>query len=102
METFQIEIKETLSTVINVNANSETEAISKIEALYTNEKIILDYDDHQSTDFDLKGLEKFENNADFSNFVLKNAEQMISSLSIEELAKIGFGSLINAKNNYEK
>ena len=39
-----------------------------------------------STDIDLKELDSFEQNGEFMNFILKNVENMISNLLIEELA----------------
>lgn len=51
METFKIEIKETLSRVIEIEANSADEAFSKIENLYKNEEIVLDADDYFETEF---------------------------------------------------
>jgi hypothetical protein len=51
METFKIEVKETLSRTIEVEANSTEEALDKIKALYKNEEIVLDADDCIDTEF---------------------------------------------------
>jgi hypothetical protein len=51
METFKIEIRETLSRIIEVKANSEDEAFSKIKDLYQNEEIVLNSDDYVDTEF---------------------------------------------------
>ena len=51
METFKIEVKETLSRIIEIEANSVDEAFSKIQNLYKNEKIVLDADDYVETEF---------------------------------------------------
>lgn len=51
METFKIEVKETLSRIIEVQASSEDEALSKIQDLYKKEKIVLDADDYVETEF---------------------------------------------------
>ena len=102
MKTFTIEIKETLLKTIEIEAVSIGEAVSQTETMYNNENIILNSSDHNSTEFDISNLESLSENIAFSNFVLKKAEEMLLSLSIEELAKIGFGSLINAKEVYEK
>jgi DpnD/PcfM-like protein len=51
METFKIEVKETLSRIIEVEATSEDEAISKIQDLYNKEKIVLNADDYVETEF---------------------------------------------------
>lgn len=100
MKTFEIEIKEVLSKTIKIKANSMNEAIVEVDKLYKNEEIVLDYTNHLSTDIDLKELGDFEKNNQFMSFILKNAEDMLSNLSIEELAKIGFGDLTRAINNF--
>lgn len=45
MKTFEIEIKEVLSRVININAENSMEAVSIVEELYNKEEIVLDYND---------------------------------------------------------
>ncbi len=50
METFKIEIKETLSRIIEIEANSADEAFFKIENLYQNEEIVLDAGDYVETE----------------------------------------------------
>jgi len=45
METFKIEVKETLSRIIEIKANSTDEAISIVREQYKNENIVLDADD---------------------------------------------------------
>lgn len=51
METFKIEIKETLSRTIEIEANSMDEAYSKVREMYRDEEILLDSDDYVDTDF---------------------------------------------------
>lgn len=51
METFKIEVKETLSRIIEIEANSNEEALVKIEDLYKNEEIVLDADDFVEAEF---------------------------------------------------
>ncbi|MGY6523518.1 MAG: DpnD/PcfM family protein [Mongoliitalea sp.] len=51
METFKIEVKETLSRIIEIEANSNEEALLKIEDLYKNQEIVLDADDFIETEF---------------------------------------------------
>ena len=58
MKTYAIEIKETLSKVIEIKATTEEEALLKIKDLYQRESIFLDADDFVAVDF-LKGG-KFE------------------------------------------
>jgi hypothetical protein len=51
MKTFKIEVKETLSRIIEIDANSANEAFLKIQNLYNNEEIVLDADDYVETEF---------------------------------------------------
>ena len=51
METFKIEVKETLSRIIEIEANSADEEFSKIQDLYKKEEIVLDADDYVETEF---------------------------------------------------
>lgn len=50
METFKIEIQEFLATVVEVEADSIYEAISKVREMYGNEEIILDSSDYLTTE----------------------------------------------------
>ena len=49
--TFEIEIEETLLRIIEIQASSFEEALSKAKEKYYNEKIVLDYSDHFDTKF---------------------------------------------------
>ena len=51
MKTFKIEVKETLSRTIEIEANSNNEALLKIEELYKKQEIVLDADDFVETEF---------------------------------------------------
>lgn len=51
METFKIEVKETLSRIIEIEAVSEIEAYLKVKKMYRNEEIVLDENDFVDTDF---------------------------------------------------
>lgn len=51
MEIFKIEVKETLSRIIEIEANSNEEALFKIEDLYKKQDIVLDADDFIETEF---------------------------------------------------
>ena len=50
MKTFKIEIKETLSKIIEIEANSIEDAIEKTTLLYKHEEIILSADDYFDTE----------------------------------------------------
>lgn len=102
MQKFNIEIKETLRTEILINAFSMEEALKSAEALYNKEEIVLDYNHHNSTDIDISSLETFSNDSGFLNFILQKAEKSLVDLPAEELARIGFGNLSNAIEEYFK
>lgn len=50
MKTFQIEIEETLSKIIEITATSAEEAIMKVKEMYGNEDIVLTSSDFISSD----------------------------------------------------
>ena len=50
---FQIEIVETLSNIVKVNAENEQEALSKVRDMYRNEEVILYPDDFIDTKFNI-------------------------------------------------
>ena len=52
MKTFAIEVKETLSRIIEVDAESVNDAISEVKDLYKKEKIILDSNDYVDTEIE--------------------------------------------------
>ena len=51
MKAYKIEVKETLSRIVEIEANSSDEALLKIKELYKNEEIVLDADDFDETEF---------------------------------------------------
>jgi hypothetical protein len=51
METFKIEVQEFLSRVVEVDAESRSEAISKINFQYQKTEIVLDYNDFVEVNF---------------------------------------------------
>ncbi len=53
VNTFKVEIKEFLSRIIEVEAETKDEAISKVHELYRNEEIVLDNDDYVTTEIDI-------------------------------------------------
>ena len=101
MKTYKIEVKETLSRVVKIKSDSIETALVKAMKRYNNEEIVLDYNDYITTDFDILEFENIENSPVFSDFVLRKAENMISNLTLEELAIIAFGSLNEAIARFE-
>ena len=53
MKEFNIEITETLQRIVTIKANNESEAIDKVQELYDDEKIVLDYSDYIDTDIEI-------------------------------------------------
>lgn len=50
---FHIEITETLSRVIKVNANNAQSALLNVQERYKNEEIVLDSADYRNTEFEV-------------------------------------------------
>lgn len=53
MEKYTIVITETLTRKVEVFANSEDEALEKVEDMYDSEEIVLDYTDLDETTFNV-------------------------------------------------
>jgi hypothetical protein len=51
MKKFKIEVKETLSRIIEIDANSIDEALDDVKKIYKKEEIILDSDDFIEVEF---------------------------------------------------
>ena len=52
METFKIEVREFLSRIIEIEASSGEEAVSKVKSMYKNEEIVLDSEDYVATEIE--------------------------------------------------
>lgn len=50
MNSFEIEIKETLSKIVKVDAGNQYDAISKVKEMYRNQEIVLDTEDYVDTE----------------------------------------------------
>lgn len=106
MKTYEIEITETLQRVVKVEANSEDEAYNIVSQKYKNEEIVLDDSDFVDNEithylYSENKRELYENE-NFKDFVLKNAESILTNMSIEELTKLAFGDIVSAKKKFEK
>ncbi len=53
MQKYQVEINETLSRIIEVEAENENDAVSKIKDLYRKEEIVLDSNDYLDTKIEI-------------------------------------------------
>ena len=53
MDEYKVEIKETLSRIIPVVADSELDAIGIVETWYADQGIILDAEDFQDVEFEV-------------------------------------------------
>jgi DpnD/PcfM-like protein len=101
MKTYTIEISETLKRIIKINSDSIKNALIIANEKYSKEEIVLGENDFETLSIDVIEENLIEENPDFANFVLKNAEDMIANLSIEELAKIGFGDYFEAIKQFD-
>jgi DpnD/PcfM-like protein len=101
MKTYTIEISETLKRVIKIDSDSIKNALIIANEKYSEEEIVLGENDFETLSIDVIEENLIEENPDFANFVLKNAEDMIANLSIEELAKIGFGDYFEAIKQFD-
>ena len=61
MKTFYISITETLNKIVEVQAEDEYEAISKVEDAYYSDEVELDYNDKVDTDFNDETEETINN-----------------------------------------
>ena len=50
---YKIEIKETLSRIIDIEADNESEAIMKVKSKYITQDIVLDSSDYVDTEFNI-------------------------------------------------
>ena len=53
MQKYQVEINETLSRIIEIEAENENDAVSKIKDLYRKEEIVLDSNDYLDTEIEI-------------------------------------------------
>ena len=53
MQKYKVEIIETLSRIIEVEAENEDSALNKIKGLYKQEKIVLDSNDYLDTKIEI-------------------------------------------------
>jgi hypothetical protein len=54
MKKYEVKITEQLSRIIEVNATDEDDALYQVRQLYAEEEIVLDYADHDFTDFEIE------------------------------------------------
>lgn len=79
MEKFKVEIQEFLSRIIEVEAETKDEAISKVCELYRNEEIVLDSDDYVSTEIEIfpkENIITFEILSNGANFYMIEGENI--------------------------
>jgi hypothetical protein len=53
MQEYQVEITETLSRIVTVEAEDEADACSIVEANYSDESTVLDFSDFQDVEFEV-------------------------------------------------
>ena len=52
-KTFKVEVKETLSRIVEVEAVDECEATNMVRSMYDSEEIVLDSDNYVGTDIEI-------------------------------------------------
>lgn len=106
MKSHQIEITETLQTVVTIKANELNQALEVVNQMYKNEEIVLNENEHVETliepylysDNYLSTIE----NPDFKVFMIAKAiEKVNQKLYTEELVKFVFGDIQKAMNSFE-
>lgn len=65
MPFYVVEVKETLSKSIPVQASSKEDAVENVKSLYMRSLIVLDAEDYDSTEFNLTGATNEEARAAF-------------------------------------
>lgn len=51
---YKVEITEILKRMVEVEADSEEQALTKVKQLYDNEEIVIDSNDFNTSEFELK------------------------------------------------
>lgn len=106
MKTFEIEITETLQVIKKVKAENYNDAYEIINEQYKNEEIVLTSEEYVDTIIKpYLYCSKYSldiENSKFRDYILKNAEIMLSELSTEELITLSFGDIENAIDNFKK
>ncbi len=102
MHTYEIKIIETSSRTVNIDANSLTEAMDIANYLYKREEIVLDNSDHMYTDIDYVCESNESDNPELRTFIINKLNESIAIFTVEDLAKLSFGSVANAIIEFEK
>ena len=102
MKTYPIEIIETSTKKVEIDANSLAEAMDIAAYLYKREEILLDNSDHNRTDIDIIMEKETQENKEFRDFLTQKVKEDLNYYSFEDLAKIAFGSVANAIIEFEK
>ncbi len=72
MKKYKIEVSERLSRIIEVEANTDNEAIEKIRNMYNNEEIVLDIEDFCDNNFEIIEITDLDKKYNYETiFILK-------------------------------
>jgi hypothetical protein len=102
MKTFDLQIIEKSIRKVGIDAPTVLQAIDIANHLYKNEVIELEESDHFETSIDIIHIDEYQDHSVFFEFVMSKAKQTLPFLSASELAILAFGSLANAKAEFEK
>jgi hypothetical protein len=101
MQTYDIEITEISTRIVQIDANTLAEAMDIAGLLYKREEIQLESSDHKRTEIDVAQMQSY-NHEDMNQFLKQKALATLEVLDTEELAKLAFGSMATAIVEFEK
>lgn len=105
MKKYKIAIEETLSKIIEIDAETPSLAVCEVENQYNAEEIVLSADDYSGTDIALsvedKQCQEYLENPLFCSFVDSRLKQILPELDMEGKMRLAFGSPDNAIFEFE-
>lgn len=105
MKKYKIAIEETLSKIIEIDAETPSLAVCEAENQYNAAEIVLSADDYSGTDIALsvedKQCQEYLENPLFCSFVDSRLKQILPELDIEGKMRLAFGSPDNAIFEFE-
>jgi hypothetical protein len=101
MQTYDIEITEISTRIVQIDANTLVEAMDIAGLLYKREEIQLESSDHKRTEIDIAQM-KIHNHDAMNQFLKIKALATLEVLDTEELAKLAFGTMASAIVEFEK
>ncbi len=103
MKIHKLEVKQTLSKIIEIKAISIDEAILKVSELNINGDFDLlnNNDVDLDTKVDFHQLSELELGKDFDIFIRSSVMKVIDRFSVQDLSKFAYGNISNAINKFK-